>query len=294
MFGDHSIQASVESEEYTEDSEDDDDEWPSELSVHGDIEEDGRRWERYQTQKKFQNGHISFEEMQNRLAALSTTSATEDDDPEPLAPIPSCTVPVLDFDRLKSGHSEGASALISEAAPSHGGESPSVVHPANHLLESGKQQIESAVSPLELSPVHQRNGSMLSCGASAEPTGRLVHEDDAHLAAVEFLIELLLLLDRYDDQSTVRSSDLVASISSGLYHDLNGSHFVPLKPELLRRIQDRGADALRMLRYVSISHPLSDVFFPLDYFWRICLKWNSTRHSTESTKEKWHTSRDAR
>ena len=257
LFGDHSIHASVESDAYTEDSEDDD-EWPSELSVHGDIEEDGRRWERYQTQKKFQNGRISFEEMQNRLAALSTTSATEDDDPEPLAPIPSCTVavPVLDFDRLKSGHSEGASALISEAAPSHRGESPSVLHPPNHPLGSGKQQIETAVSPLELSPVHQRNGSMLSCGASAEPTGRLLHEEDTHLAAVEFLIELLLLLDRYDDQSTVRSSDLVASISSGLYHDLNGPHFVPLIPELLRRIQDRGADALRMLRYVSIFQRL--------------------------------------
>ena len=226
-----------------------DDDWPSELSVHGDVDEDGRRWEEYRAQKKFQNGRISLEEMRNQLAALSTTSATEEDFDEPLPVVPRRHVPALNFDRLRSA----PAALISDIAAGQiqnppFEDSPSMSNPPDRSTEHVNRQLHSTVSIMELSPVQIRYGSLFDGSKRTEANGRLALDDELHLATVEFLIELLIAMDRFDDQKATDSGDLVGSISTALFHDVNGHHFRKLTPKLLKRVHNRGQAAIRMIR----------------------------------------------
>ena len=256
LFGHESDLASLSSVE--EGSE----EWPSDLSIHGDIDEDGKRWEAYQVKKQFEQGRISLAEKINKLEALSSTSSTVIEEKTASSRVvPSLPVPLLNFDQLRSAPSDPVSDQISgrvSGQPCNPPfvDSPAISNPPKPSTERIRQPLESGgASTLDPSTAHRRMGSVLSSEFGLESARHAMNDTGLRLSSVEFLIELLVLLDKHDYQTTINSTSLVAAISSVLFHDLNGPHFKHLVPLLVKRLRSRKSNAITMLRSAPLCTP---------------------------------------
>lgn len=243
LFGSESEMSGTESDESEE--------WPSDLSVHGDIDEDGKRWEAYRARKKYRDGSINSEELQNRLAALETVPTSEEnDEPGPNLGDQFC-VPILNFERLISVPSDSTSGAISALAINPPfAESPSVSNPPNRSTDRAKERKDSTGSPAEMHPslYHQRQSSLLPPSFNSVLTGRLVYDDDLRLTTIEFMIELLMLFDKYGDSISQDPTSLVGSITTIVSQDVNSEGFKRYIPDLLERVHNRGREATILLR----------------------------------------------
>eukprot|EP00210_Caulerpa_lentillifera_P007952 g7591.t1 len=252
LFGRVSEEEEEVDEMHSIDSFSSDDSWPSDLSPTGDLDEDTLRLEICLLRKAYKQGRLTLEEMQAKVQETKAELLEHDQtnmqwvcqEEEDLSQRDERRVPSLSVNLpLIRRQSCTPPEFIT-------------MDTAQELQQPSCKTEETVV--VQLLHFNQQFATVLNLENHKLQKSQLVKNDGVYLAAVEFLLHVLLMLDKCS--SNEESCDLAVRLSSLLYQHINHLQFQHLTPCLIQLAQDRGPDSFRMLRL------LLDGFFDINLY----------------------------